>query len=100
MAESSASAAAPAQVNRSVTICNQRGLHARAAARFVKLAFEYDADITVTKAGASVSGRSIMGLMMLAAGPGSTVDLSATGPDAARAIDALVALITGGFNED
>ena len=100
MAESSASAAAPAQVNRSVTICNQRGLHARAAARFVKLAFEYDAEITVTKAGASVSGRSIMGLMMLAAGPGSTVDLSATGPDAARAIDALVALITGGFNED
>ncbi|HEV2162618.1 MAG TPA: HPr family phosphocarrier protein [Stellaceae bacterium] len=100
MAESSASAAAPAQVNRSVTICNQRGLHARAAARFVKLAFEYDADITVTKAGASVSGRSIMGLMMLAAGPGSTVDLSATGPDATRAIDALVALITGGFNED
>ena len=100
MAESAAGAAAPAQVNRSVTICNQRGLHARAAARFVKLAFEYDAEITVTKAGASVSGRSIMGLMMLAAGPGSTVDLSATGPDAARAIDALVALITGGFNED
>lgn len=100
MAESPASAAAPAQVNRSVTICNQRGLHARAAARFVKLAFEYDADITVTKAGASVSGRSIMGLMMLAAGPGSTVDLSATGPDAVCAIDALVALITGGFNED
>jgi len=100
MAELSASAAAPDQVNRSVTICNQRGLHARAAARFVKLAFEYDAEITVTKAGASVSGRSIMGLMMLAAGPGSTVDLSATGPDAARAIDALVALITGGFNED
>ena len=100
MAESPVSAAAPAQVNRSVTICNQRGLHARAAARFVKLAFEYDAEITVTKAGASVSGRSIMGLMMLAAGPGSTVDLSATGPDAARAIDALVALITGGFNED
>lgn len=100
MAESPASAAAPAQVHRSVTICNQRGLHARAAARFVKLAFEYDAEITVTKAGASVSGRSIMGLMMLAAGPGSTVDLSATGPDATRAIDALVALITGGFNED
>lgn len=100
MAESPASAAAPDHVHRSVTICNQRGLHARAAARFVKLAFEYDAEITVTKAGASVSGRSIMGLMMLAAGPGSTVDLTATGPDAARAIDALVALITGGFNED
>jgi len=102
MAETPASAAAPApiQINRTVAIRNQRGLHARAAARFVKLAFEYDAEIIVTKAGASVSGRSIMGLMMLAAGPGSTIDLSATGPDAARAVDALVALITGGFNED
>jgi phosphocarrier protein HPr len=100
MADTPASVPAPSEVHRTVTIRNQRGLHARAAARFVKLAFEYDADITVTKAGASVSGKSIMGLMMLAAGPGSTVDLSATGPDAARAIDALVALITGGFNED
>ena len=100
MADTPASASAPSEAHRTVTIRNQRGLHARAAARFVKLAFEYDADITVTKAGASVSGKSIMGLMMLAAGPGSTIDLSATGPDAARAIDALVALITGGFNED
>jgi phosphocarrier protein len=100
MADTSASAHGPSEVHRTVTIRNQRGLHARAAARFVKLAFEYDADVTVTKAGASVSGKSIMGLMMLAAGPGSTVDLNATGPDAARAIDALVALITGGFNED
>lgn len=100
MAETPASASAPIQISRTVTICNQRGLHARAAARFVKLAFEYDADVTVTKAGASVSGRSIMGLMMLAAGPGSSIDLSASGPDAARALDALVALITGGFNED
>jgi phosphocarrier protein HPr len=100
MADTPASVPAPSEVHRTVAIRNQRGLHARAAARFVKLAFEYDADITVTKAGASVSGKSIMGLMMLAAGPGSTIDLSATGPDAARAIDALVALITGGFNED
>ncbi len=100
MVDTPASAPAPSEVHRTVTIRNQRGLHARAAARFVKLAFEYDADVTVTKAGASVSGRSIMGLMMLAAGPGTTVELSATGPDAARAIDALVALITGGFNED
>lgn len=100
MAETSAGAAAPAEVRRTIIIRNQRGMHARAAARFVKLAFEYDAEVTVTKAGMAVSGRSIMGLMMLAAGPGSTIDLSATGPDAARAIDALVALITGGFNED
>ncbi|MDE2228499.1 MAG: HPr family phosphocarrier protein [Alphaproteobacteria bacterium] len=95
-----AGAPAPSEIHRTVTIRNQRGLHARAAARFVKLAFEYDADVTVTKAGSSVSGKSIMGLMMLAAGPGSTIDLSATGPDAASAVDALVALITGGFNED
>ena len=90
----------PAELRRTVTILNKRGLHARAAARFVKLAWEYDAEITVTKTGASVSGRSIMGLMMLAAGPGSDLELSASGPDAARALDALAALIAGGFNEE
>jgi phosphocarrier protein HPr len=102
MVEPSANAPAsgPAEVRRTVTILNKRGLHARAAARFVKLAWEYDAEITVTKTGASVSGRSIMGLMMLAAGPGSTVELAASGPDAARALDALAALIAGGFNEE
>ncbi|HZL60496.1 MAG TPA: HPr family phosphocarrier protein [Stellaceae bacterium] len=100
MAEPAAPAADnPAEIRRTVTIRNQRGLHARAAARFVKLAFEYEAEVTVTKTGASVSGRSIMGLMMLAAGPGTAIELSATGPDAAGAIDALAALITGGFNE-
>ncbi|HXP12788.1 MAG TPA: HPr family phosphocarrier protein [Stellaceae bacterium] len=96
----SESAAGPAEVRRTVTILNKRGLHARAAARFVKLAWEYDAEITVTKAGASVSGRSIMGLMMLAAGPGSVLELAASGPDSAVALDALAALIAGGFNED
>ena len=55
-------------IRRTVTICNKRGLHARAAARFVKLAWQFDAEITVRKNGNSVSGRSIMGLMMLAAG--------------------------------
>jgi phosphocarrier protein HPr len=95
------SAPGPAEVRRTVTILNKRGLHARAAARFVKLAWEYDAEITVTKTGgAAVAGRSIMGLMMLAAGPGSTLDLAASGPDAARALDALAALIAGGFNEE
>ena len=86
--------------SRAAKILNQRGLHARAAAKFVKLANEFEAEIHVRRGELTASGRSIMGLMMLAAGPGSTVDLSATGPDAARAIDALVALITGGFNED
>ncbi|HXM84937.1 MAG TPA: HPr family phosphocarrier protein [Stellaceae bacterium] len=102
MVEPSANAShpGPAEVRRTVTILNKRGLHARAAARFVKLAWEYDAEITVTKTGATVSGRSIMGLMMLAAGPGSTVELAASGTDAVRALDALAALIAGGFNEE
>lgn len=89
-----------ADVRRPVTICNQRGLHARAAARFVKLAFEFDAEITVAKNGTAVSGRSIMGLMMLAAGPGTEIEVRATGPDAARAVEALAALISGGFDEE
>jgi phosphocarrier protein HPr len=85
---------------RTVTICNRRGLHARAAARFVKLAFEFNAEVTVAKSGTSVSGRSIMGLMMLAAGPGTEIELHATGPDAVRAVAALAALISGGFDEE
>ncbi len=87
-------------LRRTVTICNRRGLHARAAARFVKLADQFDAEIVVAKNGTSVSGRSIMGLMMLAAGPGTSIELSGSGADAERAIDALVALIRGGFDEE
>ena len=84
---------------RTVTICNERGLHARAAARFVKLAFEFVAEVTVAKNGTLVSGRSIMGLMMLAAGPGTEIEVQATGPDAARAVEALARFITGGCDE-
>jgi phosphocarrier protein len=84
---------------RTVTICNKRGLHARAAARFVKLAWQFDAEVTVRKNGTSVSGRSIMGLMMLAAGPGTAIELSATGPEAERAVAALADLVAGGFDE-
>jgi len=86
-------------VRRSVTICNKRGLHARAAARFVKLAWQFNAAVMVAKNGTAVSGRSIMGLMMLAAGPGTAIELSATGPDAERAVAALAELISGGFDE-
>jgi phosphocarrier protein len=95
-------AAAPGTetVRRSCIICNQRGLHARAAARFVKMAFQFQADITVAKNGTVVSGRSIMGLMMLAAGPGTEIELLATGQDAANAVEALAALICGGFDEE
>jgi phosphocarrier protein HPr len=87
-------------VRRTVTICNKRGLHARAAARFVKLAYEFNAEVMVAKNGTAVSGRSIMGLMMLAAGPGTAIELRATGPEAERAVAALAELICGGFNEE
>jgi len=87
------------EVRRTVTICNKRGLHARAAARFVKLAWQFEAEVRVRKNGSTVSGRSIMGLMMLAAGPGTEIELSAIGHDAERAVAALADLVTGGFDE-
>ncbi len=86
-------------VRRMVTICNKRGLHARAAAKFVKLADTFDADLKVAKNGSIVSGRSIMGLMMLAASIGSTIELRATGADAQAAIDAMAELVNSGFYE-
>ena len=95
----SASGVPGAAVKRTVTIRNKRGLHARAAARFVKLAWQFDAEVTVRKNGTTVSGRSIMGLMMLAAGPGTEIDLAATGHDAERAVAALADLVSGGFDE-
>ncbi|MBV8122097.1 MAG: HPr family phosphocarrier protein [Alphaproteobacteria bacterium] len=90
----------PGVVRRIATICNQRGLHARAAARFVKTAAQFDADITVRKNGTEVSGRSIMGLMMLAAAPGAVIELTASGPQAMAAVNALADLIECKFNED
>ena len=80
-------------------IKNQRGLHARAASKFVKVAAEFDADISVSKDGQTVSGLSIMGLMMLAAGPGDAVTLVTEGPQATAAFDALKALIDEKFQE-
>jgi phosphocarrier protein len=90
----------PGVVRRIATICNQRGLHARASARFVKMAAQFDADIKVRKNGTEVSGRSIMGLMMLAAAPGAVIELTASGPQAAEAVKALADLIECRFNED
>ena len=95
----SASSGAPA-ARRIVKICNQKGLHARAAARFVKTAGQFDAEVTVRKNGTAVSGRSIMGLMMLAAGSGTVVEIAATGRDAAAAVEALARLIECKFDED
>ena len=87
-------------VRRRVTIINSRGLHARAAAKFANTVGAYDAQVTVSKGEQTVSGLSIMGLMMLAATPGSDVDLIADGPDADAVIEALVALIADRFEED
>ena len=81
-------------------ITNQRGLHARASAKFVEAVARYACEITVTKDGTSVSGRSIMGLMMLGAGKGSTVELSAEGNDAQAAMRELLQLIRSKFHED
>jgi len=84
---------------RLVKICNQKGLHARAAARFVKMASQFNAEVTVRKNGTEVSGRSIMGLMMLAAASGTVIELAATGPDAAASVEALARLIECKFDE-
>ncbi len=86
--------------SRSATIANRRGLHARAAAKFVKLAGQFNAQVIVTKKGMEVSGLSIMGLMMLAAGPGCTIQMRATGQEAEQALAALVALVDSKFDED
>ena len=87
------------QLVRDVTIVNQKGLHARAAAKFVKLAGAYQAEVTVVKGDIEVSGLSIMGLMMLAAGPGSVLKVRASGPDAASALAALADLVARKFDE-
>lgn len=86
-------------VVRTVTVPNMRGLHARAAAKFVVVAERFGASIEVVRDGQAVSARSIMGLMMLGAGKGSELELQADGWDAKEALDALVALVEAGFNE-
>jgi len=85
---------------RTVEIINERGLHARASAKFVKLAGGFDAEIQVSRDGASVDARSIMGLMMLAAGIGSSVEISAEGPEAEAALEALCDLVANRFDEE
>jgi Phosphotransferase System HPr (HPr) Family len=87
-------------VVREVEIINKKGLHARASAKFVQTAEQFDAAITVTRGHESVGGTSIMGLMMLAAGPGITITIQATGKEAAAAVDALCALIASRFGEE
>ena len=88
-----------AVVSRVVTIVNRRGLHARAAAKLVNTAEQFSANVDVLRDGQTVSARSIMGLMMLGAGMGSTVELRAEGFDAHEALEAIAALVEAGFHE-
>ena len=87
-------------LKRTLGIANKRGLHARAAAKFVRTAGQFDAVIKVSFKGQEVSGLSIMGLMMLAAGIGSEIELSCAGRQAAEAMETLSALVEGKFGED
>ncbi len=84
---------------RTLLICNKKGLHARASAKFVQTVEKFDAEVRVTRGHETVGGTSIMGLMMLAAAPGTSITITATGPQAAAAVDALEALVTSRFGE-
>ena len=97
MSEAQPTAAGP--VVRALVICNKKGLHARASAKFVQTVEKFDAEIRVTRGHETVGGTSIMGLMMLAAAPGTSITITATGREAAQAVDALEALITSRFGE-
>jgi phosphocarrier protein HPr len=86
-------------VIRVLTICNKKGLHARASAKFVQTVEKFDADVLVRRCNETVGGTSIMGLMMLAAAPGSSITVEATGREAAEVVDALAVLIASRFGE-
>jgi phosphocarrier protein len=92
--------AATGTVSRDIAIVNKRGLHARASAKFVQCAERYNAAVTVSKDQSTVGGTSIMGLMMLGAGPGSVIRVTAEGPEADAALAALSALIADRFGEE
>jgi phosphocarrier protein len=86
--------------SRTVTVVNQLGLHARAAAKFVHLASRFQSRIMVGRPGRDVDGKSIMGLLLLAAARGTVVTIATDGPDEDAAGDALAALVSAGFGED
>jgi phosphocarrier protein len=85
---------------RDVPIVNKKGLHARASAKFVQMAEQFDAEITVTRHNETVGGTSIMGLMMLAAGPGTSIRIACSGKDATAAMEALAGLVADRFGEE
>jgi phosphocarrier protein HPr len=87
-------------VVREIPIINKRGLHARASAKFVQMVERFNAEVWVTRGSETVGGTSIMGLMMLSAGPGTTITVSAIGPDAQAAVDAITELVASKFNEE
>lgn len=87
-------------LSRELPIINKKGLHARATAKFVQCCERFDAEITVTKDGETVGGSSIMGILTLGAGLGSTITVAASGPQAQEALDALDALVANRFGED
>jgi len=90
----------PGAVSRELPIINKRGLHARASAKFVQMVERFNAEVWVTRGGETVGGTSIMGLMMLSAGPGTTIVVSAIGPEAQAAVDAITELVASKFNEE
>ena len=100
MNESTADKPLAGAISRVITIVNKKGLHARASAKFVQMAERFDAAIIVRRGGETVGGTSIMGLMMLAAGPGTVITIEAIGKEAAAAVDALAGLVAGGFGEE
>ncbi len=92
--------AGPARLERDLPIINKRGLHARAAAKFVQTAEQFEATITVTKDGQSVGGDSMMGLLMLGGAPGTSINVAAEGSDAEAALEAIAALLADRFGEE
>ncbi len=97
---SPADESAPGAITRILKIVNEKGLHARASAKFVQMVERYDAKVVVSHKGESAGGDSIMGLMMLAAGIGSSITVSATGPQAQDVITALDGLVSSRFGEE
>jgi len=92
-------ASASTVVSRDVVVRNRQGIHARPSAAFVKLASQFRCEVTLEKDGESINGKSIMGLLMLAAGPGSRIRIVCDGDDALMAADQLTGLVTSGFGE-
>lgn len=100
IADTGSSSSDTGTLSREIPITNKRGLHARASAKFVQMVERFTADITVTRGGETVGGTSIMGLMMLAAGIGTSIVVTAKGPQAQAALEAITELVTNKFGEE